>query len=331
MLDTVPPIVLASIAILFGFVGLIWSADKFVAGSASMASAMGVAPLIVGLTIVSFGTSAPEVMVSLNASIKGAGDMAIGNAIGSNIANMGLVLGVTTLVAAIPVQKHLLKHEMPVLLAVTVLSGVFLFDLTLERWEGIALLLSLIPAIGFLIVIKQKTMSASEIAEESDMPEESLSMKMAIVWFIIGLVALIICSDILVWGAKTTAEHFGISPLIIGLTVIAIGTSLPELAASVMSALKGHHDIALGNIIGSNMFNLLAVMSIPGVVAPLTLDSGVFYRDFIVMFVLTILLLGLIWFSFRKSGQSQLGKVTGVLFLTVYIGYYVKLFLDTSM
>ena len=328
MLESLPPMLLATLAILVGFVGLIWSADRFVAGSAAIANSAGVSPLVIGLTIVSFGTSAPEVMVSLNASLAGTGDLAIGNAIGSNIANMGLVLGVTTLIAAIPVQRQLLSQEIPVLIIVSLVSGIFLFDNQLSRWEGIALLLILLPAIGFLIMVKQKSTGLDNADADID---DSLSMRSAILWFLIGLVTLIVCSDILVWGAQTTAEFFGVSPLIIGLTVIAVGTSLPELAASAVSALKGHHDIALGNIVGSNMFNLLAVMSIPGAIAPLALEPQVLLRDFATMLGITLLLCGLIFLALRKpqTEKHRLGKLAGALLLSDYVAYYLKLFIDS--
>ncbi|MBX2858033.1 MAG: calcium/sodium antiporter [Cellvibrionaceae bacterium] len=329
MPELLPPMLLATIAILAGFAGLIWSADRFVAGSAAIAKSLGAAPLIIGLTIVSFGTSAPEVMVSLNASFKGEGGLAIGNALGSNIANMGLVLGITTLLAAIPVQRHLLSQEIPVLLIASLVGGVFLFDNQLQRWEGVTLLLILLPAIGFLIVVKRKSPASAEVSAEGEV--DNLGTRPAILWFCIGLIALIISSDILVWGAKTYAEFFGVSSLIIGLTVIAVGTSLPELAASAISALKGHHDIALGNIVGSNMFNLLAVMSIPGAVAPLALESQVFERDFFTMFAITLLLCGLVIIALRSKQpqKRRLGKVSGVLLLSCYIAYYIKLFIDT--
>ncbi len=325
MLETIPTISLAYVAILTGFVGLIWSADKFVLGSASIARNFGLSPLLVGLTIVSLGTSAPEVVVSISASQKGAGDLAIGNAIGSNIANIGLVLAVTMLVAKIPVQTHILRDEMPVLLFVTAIAGLFLFDAELVNWEGWALLLLIFPVIWYLIRCKKKDLTSSEIAEESDF--EPIPTKSAIIWFVIGLALLILASEILVWGAKTTAIHYGVSPLIIGLTVIAIGTSLPELAASVASALKGHHDIALGNIVGSNIFNLLAVMSIPGIIHPPILESSIFFRDYLVMLGLTFILVAAILISLNGKGETKtLGPIIGSVLLLCYIGYYILLF-----
>ncbi len=317
-----PDLLLPIIAILMGFGGLIWSADRFVDGSAAMAKAAGLPPLIIGLTVVSFGTSAPEVLVSLNAALSGAGELAIGNAIGSNLANVGLVLGVTALVAVLPIQKHLLTQEWPILMGVTLLAGWFLFDATLTRVEGIILIALLPPIIAYLIIVKQRTFTAAEILAEEDIP--AMAPKIAVMWFVVGLILLVIASKILVWGATETAAFFGVSPLIIGLTVVAVGTSLPELAASVMSALKGHHDIALGNVIGSNLFNLMAVMPLPALFAPLIMSTEVFTRDYLAMLAITAALLVLTLVQFKRG--KGLGKATGLCLLAIYGAYYVYLF-----
>ncbi len=319
MLDFIPAIALAGIAILVGFVGLVWSADRFVAGAASIAEVFGIAPVIIGLTIVSFGTSAPEVMVSLTAALGGAGELAIGNAIGSNIANIGLVLGITLLISRIPVVSNLLRHEGSVLLFLSALAGYFLFDRQLSVFEGWVLLALLPPSIWYLTVTKQRDHTPEELVEEDI---EHYPPALAILWFIIGLITLIISSKILVWGAETTAIHFNVSPLVIGLSIIAIGTSLPELAASIMSALKGHHDIAVGNIVGSNIFNLLAVMSIPGIFASPPLDDAVFTRDFTAMMGLTLLLFASMIVALARDGQlARLGRPAGALMLCAYIAY----------
>ncbi len=323
MLDILPPIVASGLAILIGFVGLIWSADRLVGGAAAIAGNFGIAPMVIGLTIVSFGTSAPEIMVSLEAAFQGSGELAIGNAIGSNIANIGLVLGFTTLVASIPVQKHLLQDEAPILLIATAIGGLFLFDGKLNATEGWILLGLLIPSIWYLIYAKQKHFSNKEIAEEEEQVP-SMKTAIAVFWLIAGLAILALSSKVLVWGAVGTAEYFEVSPLIIGLTVIAIGTSLPELAASLVSAIKGHHDIAVGNIIGSNLFNLLAVMSLPGIIGSVSLEASVFWRDYACMLLLTVLLLGItIWLLSRakSDGDAKIGRVSGALLLSVYIGY----------
>ena len=342
-MNNIPDIYLAYIAILLGFAALVWSADRFVAGAASIAKNMGITPMIIGLTIVSFGTSAPEVLVSLNASINGAGDLAVGNAIGSNIANVALVLAVTTLICRIPVSRHLLLDELPVLLIISVMAGVFLMDSNIGRAEGWILLLSIVPIMFYIIYRKKSEVSHDDISEEEIISSEDipqLSQAMAFFWFAVGLIALIVSSRVLVWGGETTASHFGVSPLIIGLTVIAVGTSLPDLAASLMSAIKGHHDIALGNIIGSNMFNLAAVMSLPGIISPVVMDSQVFTRDYAFMMAFMVLLAAAVIIAITKQNSSSkresqkavdvqsasIGWPLGVILLSGYIAYYVILF-----
>ena len=320
---------LAWLAILAGFGGLIWSADRFVGGSAALASNFGVSRLIIGLTIVSLGTSAPEIVVSISASLKGTGELAVGNAIGSNLANIGLVLAITALIAPMPIQRHLLTQEIPILLLVTFAAGYALYDSHLVALEGAILLGSLIPLLYFMIRTKQQHPSEEE--EDTEIPD--MTTVIAGLWFAVGLAALIVSSEMLVWGAQKVALSFGVSPLIIGLTVIAVGTSLPELAASVMSALKGHHDMALGNIIGSNIFNILAVMSLPGLIHPPEMDSSVFNRDFLAMAGVTLLLAGAITVDYflrnrhpESNGTARLGRRIGLLLLISYISYYYLLF-----
>lgn len=323
----------AYLAILIGFIGLIWSADEFVAGAAALAKNFGVSPLIIGLTIVSLGTSAPEIVVSINASLEGSGELAVGNALGSNLANIGLVLAITALVAPLPIQKHLIKQEIPFLLLITALAGWFLFDARLEAWEGGVLVAMLLPLLTLMILSKRNHPSPEE--EDTDIDE--MSNPRAVFWFVIGLVVLIASSKALVWGAQEVALGFGVSPMIVGLTVVAVGTSLPELAASVASAVKGHHDIALGNIIGSNIFNILAVLSLPGLFGLAPMDSAVFYRDYLAMAGITAFLaLAIIidYFLKNQAGETnnhpgavaRLGRVIGVLLLAGYIAYYWLLF-----
>lgn len=314
-------------AILLGFVGLMWSADRFVDGAAAFASNLGISKLIIGLTIVSLGTSAPEIVVSISASVKGQGDLAVGNALGSNLANIGLVLAITALIAPLPIFKHILTQEIPILLGVTALAGVFLFDAKLEVYEGIILAAVLIPLISWMIFNKRNHPSPEE--EDSDIA--SMTNLKAGLWFLVGLALLIASSETLVWGATKVATHFGVSSLIIGLTVVAVGTSLPELAASVMSALRGHHDIALGNIVGSNIFNILAVMSVPGILGPLAMNSDVFIRDYASMAGITAFLALVLWIDFKliagkNNGVGHLGRVIGVILLAAYAAYYGLLF-----
>ena len=312
-------------ALLAGLVILVWSADRFVLGAAATARFMGISPLVIGLTIVSLGTSAPEMFVSTMAALDGSGGLAIGNAIGSNIANIALVLGITALVAAIPIQKKLIKKEIPLLLLVTIIAGLVLADLKLDLFDALILIIALVVAIYLLF--QQSSDSGEAIIDEDEQAEiDAMPAKSAIFWLIVGLAALMVSSKMLVWGATSIAQAFGISDLIIGLTIVAIGTSLPELAASVASALKGHHDIAIGNIIGSNIFNLLAVLPIPGLIAPLVIDSAVIERDYMTMLGLTIGLVVIIGLSFRRG---VIPRFTGVILLAAYIAYMALLYIQS--
>lgn len=316
----------AIIALLVGLIILVWSADRFVLGAAATARFMGVSPLVIGLTIVSLGTSAPEMFVSFVAAFDDAGGLAVGNAIGSNIANIALVLGVTALVAAIPIQKKLIKKEIPLLLLVTIIAGLVLADLTLDLFDAVILLITLVVAVYLLF--QQSSDSGETIIDEDEQAEiDAMSGKHAVFWLIVGLAALMISSKMLVWGATSIAYAYGVSDLVIGLTIVAIGTSLPELAASVTSALKGHHDIAIGNIIGSNIFNLLAVLPIPGLIAPLVIDSEVMSRDYATMLGLTIALIALIALSFRRG---TIPRFSGVILLAAYGGYMWTLYAQST-
>jgi len=319
---------LAAGSIIFGFIVLIWSADLFVAGAASIAENFGLSPILIGLTIVSLGTSAPEVLVALTASISGAGSLAIGNAIGSNIANIALVLGVTILVAPLMVHEQCMRKEIPVLLGATILGYILIFDGVLSAFDG-WLLISVMVFFIVQLVRTQGAVAEGVCAggEEDSLPH--LPRNRAWFYFIAGLALLIISSKVLVWGAVKAAEQLGVSELVIGLTVVAIGTSLPELAATITSAMRGHTEIALGNIIGSNLFNLLVVMAIPGIVAPEILEPSVISRDYFVMTLLTFFLAAAIYISCRReksnAGHSYLGRILGTLLVSFYGLYYYLL------
>ena len=323
----------AIIAILAGFAGLIWSADRFVAGAASIARNIGMAPIMIGLTIVSLGTSAPEIIVAISASLEGAGVLAVGNAIGSNLANIGLVLGITALISPLPIADALLKREIPLLVIATLGAGFFLYDNALGLIDGVVFLLVLAGIFSYLVSRKSQQPDAAHEADVEHIP--NIAPRKSWLLFITGLVLLIISSEVLVWGAKGIALQLGVSELIIGLTVVAVGTSLPELAATIASALKGHHDIAIGNIIGSNLFNLLGVMAMPALISPLVLQPSIFARDYLAMLAITLLLAFIIiahklWGTAR--GQNTTGKVMhiarmeGGLLLLAYAAYYYILF-----
>ncbi|MAT94741.1 MAG: calcium/sodium antiporter [Halioglobus sp.] len=318
---------LAAATIIIGFIVLIWSADLFVAGAASIAQNMGMSPIIVGLTIVSLGTSAPEILVSLTASISGSGSLAIGNAIGSNIANIALVLGTTLLVAPLMVQEQCMRKEVPALLLVTFGVGFLIRDQLLSPLDGWIMFGVMVLIIVHLVRSQVRDPSLQLEAEEDELPH--LPRLRAWVYFIAGLVLLIVSSKVLVWGAHRAALELGVSEMVIGLTIVAVGTSLPELAATVASAMRGHTEIALGNIIGSNLFNLLAVMSIPGMVAPQHLEPAALSRDYLTMTFLTVFLALAIMVSRKRSksrpGHSYLGRILGTLLVSFYGLYYYLL------
>jgi cation:H+ antiporter len=320
---------IASAAILVGFIILVWSADLFVAGAAAIAENLGMSPILIGLTIVSLGTSAPEVLVAINAAISGTGELAIGNAIGSNIANMGLVLGITVLVAPLPVHRNRLKREVPTLLAVTLGCGLLLLDGELDWIDGLLMLAALVFILVEMIRSQSHDPNAAEEANIEELPH--MAPERAWTSFAIGLILLVASSKILVWGATKIALELGVSPLVIGLTVVAVGTSLPELAASLASAMKGHAEIALGNVMGSNLFNLLGVMSLPGLFTTQVLAREVLTRDYASMTGITLLLAACLYGSLLRrtapDGLAHMGRVMGVFLLSIYCLYYYWLFL----
>lgn len=310
-------------AVILGLILLVWSADKFVIGAASTARRLGMSPLLVGLTIVAMGTSAPEMFVSAMAAVDGAGNLAIGNALGSNITNIALVLGITALISPIPLQKKLLKKELPLLVLVSITGGLVLADLELNLTDALILFGAMLVAL-YLMFLDSKESGESIVEEDEAQEIENTPMGKAIFELVLGLAVLMLSSKMLVWGATLIARHYEVSELVIGLTIVAIGTSLPELAASVASALKGHHDIAIGNVIGSNIFNLLTVMPIPGLLAVTQVEPMALYRDYTVMMILTLALLVLFLISYRKG---KLGRTAGALLTTSFAGYMLSLFI----
>jgi cation:H+ antiporter len=315
------------LGLLIGVLGLLWGADRFVEGSAGAARNFGISPLIIGLTVVSIGTSAPEVLVSINAALSNAAELAVGNALGSNMANIGLVLGVTLLIAPTPVQKHLLTQEGLVLLVITAIAGFCLYDGYLGRTESAILAGLIFPLIFIAVKYKKTHVSPEEVAVGEDIPD--ITMGAATLWFIIGLAVLLASAEVTVWSAKTIAQSMGVSELIIGLTVVAIGTSLPELAASVVSAMRGHHDIAIGNVFGSNLFNLMLVMPAAGIISPMAISPEVFNRDFISLAIMTLLLIAMVALALNKAARNGmpavLSRYLGAILIAGYIGYYVVL------
>ena len=311
-----------SVVIVIGLVALVWSADKFVEGASAIAERAGLTPMMIGLTIVSVGTSAPEILISVMSALSGSGELAVGNALGSNIANVGLVLGITLLVTSISLNKSTTFVDLPLLVLVVIVTGALLFDLALSRGDSLVLLGVL--GLFFLHIIHNGQVSLSE-SEAAPIP--TLSPFAAWLTFLGGLGLLIASSRALVWAASQVASALGVSELLIGLTIVAVGTSLPELAASVMSAIKGRADMAIGAIIGSNMFNLLLVLAIPGFWGTLHLQAEVLHRDLVAVFVTTLVLaLAALSGWNREAGVSTLTRYTGVVLLALYVAYYLWLF-----
>lgn len=307
------------LAILFGLMLLVWSADRFVDGASSTARHFGMPPLLIGMVVVGFGTSAPEMVVSALAASQGNPGIALGNAYGSNITNIALILGVTALISPIAVHSQVLRKELPILMAVTVLAGWQIWDGELTRLDALVLLAVFAGLMGWTIRQSMKQQGdalATEVAQE--LSAEPMPLKRALLWLFVGLVLLIISSRILVWGAVAVAQSLGVSDLIIGLTIVAVGTSLPEFASSIIAARKGEHDIALGNIIGSNLFNTLAVVGIAGMISPLSVGPDVFYRDVMVMAGLTLVLFV---FGYGLRGPGRINRAEGGVLLVAYLAY----------
>jgi cation:H+ antiporter len=310
---------LPALSILLGLGLLVWGADRFVIGAASLARNLGVPPLLIGLTVVGFGTSAPEMLVSTMAALQGNPGIGIGNAVGSNIANIALILGVTALIAPLTVRSDMLRREYPLLLAVSVFAFIVLLDGDLDRLDGILLLLGLVISMLLLIRIGMQRRDHDPLADEleAELPD-SITTAAAVGWFLVGLAVLVVSSRMLVWGAVEVATTFGVSDLIIGLTIVAVGTSLPELAAAVMSALKNEHDLAIGNVVGSNIWNLLAVLGLPGLLAPGAIPPEVVNRDMLLMLALTLAL-----FVMGRTMQRHgvINRLEGGLLLATFIAY----------
>ena len=298
---------------------LLWSADRFVEGAAATARHYGFPSLLIGMLIIGFGTSAPEMLVSVLSARQGNPGIALGNAYGSNITNIALILGLTALIAPITVQSQILRKELPILCGTTLLAIWQLRDNRVSTVDAAVLLFLFVCFIGWSIfaAIHRKSDSfAGEVQQK--MTAHSLPIHQALFWMVAGLVLLVVSSRILVWGAVNLAKEFGVSDLIIGLTIIAIGTSLPELASSIAAIRKGEHDIAFGNVIGSNIFNTLAVVGLAGMVSPMGVDRDVFARDLPVMTILTFSLF-VVGYGFRGTGR--INRFEGFVLLSSFVAY----------
>ena len=320
--------ILAIVAIVVGLVLLVWSADRFVDGAVGVAQFFGMSTFLIGMLVVGFGTSAPEMVVSVLSALNDTPQLALGNAYGSNIANIALILGTTALIAPVIVKKQAVKRDIPILIATTVLTIVLVKDGNVSLFDGVVLLLAFVAITVFNISmeLRDKRKRKNEAAESE--PAEKVSIVKAFAWLLVGLALLIASSRMLVWGAVYMAQALGVSDLLIGLTIVAVGTSLPELASSIAAARRGENDLAVGNVIGSNIFNTLVVVGIAAVITPIkAMDAEVLSRDLPIVSVLTLLLFFICIPFKKKNGKrvSGFGRIGGAFFLSLYVAYLVLL------
>lgn len=313
------------VILILGFAALVWSADRFVYGAAALAKNFGVPTLIVGLTVVAMGSSAPEMMVSASAALAGKTDTAVGNAIGSNITNILLVLGITALFRPLSVSSSTLKREIPLVLIVSLATWYIFSDNYFSLAEGVALLIGFVVFIGGLIIVSLRAKNQTDpfVSEACDEVPNDVPTKKAVIWLVIGMVLLPVSAHFLIDSAVDIAKYFGLSDLVIGLTIIAIGTSLPELAASIAGVLKNEDDLALGNIVGSNIFNILAVLPFAGIINPSVIDPSVANRDIVILIGATV---ALIIMSLNFRGAQRINRVEGGLLLIAFLGYQGYIF-----
>ncbi len=313
------------IIVVLGFIGLIWGADKFVFGASALARNLGVSPLLIGLTIVAFGTSAPEIFSSAVSALNGEPELAIGNAIGSNLFNVGVALGIAAIISPLKPPGSLLSKELPALLLVTVTTGVLFANSYLGIFDAIVLI-SITAFFGYKLF--RKKVKSGVVPEIDTDSFNEISNLQAAAYPLLGLALLILAAEALVAAAASIAESLGVSTAIIGLTLVALGTSLPELAASVTCVLKGHHDLAIGNIVGSNILNLLAVLPFPGLFSPGPIETNLLVRDYSSMLLLTVLLA---WFCYRGIRHDKMiGRLSGITFLSIYCAWFTVMFLQVQ-
>lgn len=311
---------LAIAAVLIGLIILVWSADRFVEGAAAVAKHLGMPILLIGVIIVGFGTSAPELAVSANAALNGSPGMALGNAFGSNIANLTLILGTAAILSPLLVASGVIRREIPLLLGATAVATFLLFDGQVSRMDAIIMLLVFAATMGWSIYAGLRDAGSGDVVESEYSDEiPDMSQSKAWFWLAAGLVLLVGSSHILVWGAEFIARSFGVSELVIGLTILAIGTSLPELAASIAAVRKGEHDMIIGNVIGSNLFNTLAVVGLAAVIAPInSTDPQFVSRDLLVNVGITLAVLAM---AVGLKGQGRINRFEGFALVAAFAGY----------
>lgn len=313
-----------ALAVIGGLILLVWSAERFVGGAAATSARLGLSPLLIGMLVIGFGTSAPELTVSALAAAQGNPGLALGNAYGSNIANIGLILGLVALISPLVVHTSVIRRELPVLGVATVVSALMMLGGVLERWEGVLLLLGLAAFMALSIISSIRSPKPAEedaLAGDTlaEIDAQGMTLKQGILWTLVGLVLLVVSSRILVWGAVDIAQALGVSDLIIGLTVVAVGTSLPELASSLSALRRNEHDLVLGNVVGSNLFNTLGVVGLASVISPIDVGHEVLIRDWTLMAAMTVLMavFALGW----KGRQGRINRLEGAALLAMFIGY----------
>lgn len=315
-----------ALAVVFGLALLIWSANRFVDGSAASSHHLGISPLLIGMVVVGFGTSAPEMTVSAISAWQGNPGIALGNAYGSNICNIALILGLTALIKPISVHSKVVTRELPLLLLMTLLAAFMLWNGQISRLDSIILLAAF--ALYMFWCVHESSVQRTDVLTgdlKGELELHTMPLKKAVFFILIGLIGLIASSRILVWGSVGIARALGVSDLIIGLTIVAVGTSLPELASSIAAIRKNEHDIALGNIIGSNIFNTLIVVGIAGIIHPMVVEPEVLWRDMMMVLILTVWLF-ISAASFRKPGR--ISRMEGSVLLLSYAGYLIWLILN---
>lgn len=317
-----------SLAILIGLVLLIWSADRFVDGASAVAHHFAMPPLLVGMLIVGFGTSAPELVVSVFAALDGSPSLALGNAWGSNILNTSLILGLTAVILPIAVRSGILRKELPILMAATALTAILVWDSVMSRTDSLLLLSVFVVLVGWSIgAARGQARDPLALETASALAQSAMPLSPALIWLALGLLVLVLSSRLLVWGAVAIAQTLGVSDAVIGLTVVAIGTSLPELASCIVAARKGEDDIALGNLLGSSLFNTLAVVGLAGAIAPTDIEPALLSRDLPLMAGLTVLLFAMGW---GFQGPGRINRLEGGLLVGVYLAYTVWLLTTLS-
>lgn len=325
---TGPIMVQSFVFIIAGLALLGAGADRFVLGASVTARRLGVPPLLIGLTVVALGTSAPEMLVSGTAAWRGAPALAVGNVLGSNIANVGLVIGATALVIPLAINSGTLRREYPVMMAGIVLAGVLMADGHLGRGDGLVLAIAMVASLALLGWLGLRARPGDRLSLEYEVETRAdLPIPRALLWLALGLAALLGGSHMLVDGAVAIARMLGVTELVIGLTIVAVGTSLPELAASLAGALKNEHEIAIGNVIGSNMFNVLGVLCLPGLIRPAALEGTVMVRDYPLMLALSA---GLFLMAYGLRGPGHIARWQGLVLLGVFCAYQYTLFLEAA-